>query len=323
MEIPLLAKSVPHLGGGVGVQGAGFEANVVPSGSALTAYLYRELLPTDDEPYIRTDKIDISCIAADPDAPPVAVATMTNLSALTRPSPENTKNYHGDKWQLKDSTVSYAPLTNLEWDIRTGASGPFVPDPAWSGPPSQNPELSDINPAYWPCEPANGGNLSLGTACWQSLGAPQGGNFHLGLRATNTNGVSPVYFSPSVPVLAPAVNIVGWNGTLLQVLAGNPNNGNASASQGNTAEANFAWTFTCAPACGALNGPIVTIPVAATAFSLIADVQGRLPGHEGRPDPAGRPRAGRVRVAQPRAQVDARSRPRTSCRRPRRRRSTP
>ena len=94
------------------------------TGATLTAHVYRELLPTTDEPFIRTDKVDVSCLAADPDAPPVAVATMTNLSALTRPSPENTKNYHGDKWQLKDVSVSYQPITNVEWDIETGPQRP-------------------------------------------------------------------------------------------------------------------------------------------------------------------------------------------------------
>ena len=133
-----------------------------------------------------------------------------------------------------------------------------------------NPELSDINPAYWPCDPASGGNLSAGTACWASVGAPQGGNFNLGLKTTNTNGASPAYFSPNIAVLAPSVSIVGFTGNVLQILAGNPNNGDASASQGNTAEANFAWTFTCTPACGALTGTVVTVPTSATAFSLIA-----------------------------------------------------
>ena len=241
-----------------------------PTSATLTAYVYRELLPTTDEPFIRTDKVDVSCLAADPNAPPVAVATMTNLSAQTRPSPENAKNYHGDKWQLKDASVSYQPITNVQWDIETGPSGPFAADAAWSGNPGSNPELSDINPAYWPCDPAAGGNLSAGTACWASVGAPQGGNFNLGLKTTNANGASPTYFSPNIAVLAPNVSIVGYTGNVLQILAGNPNNGDASASQGNTAEANFAWSFTCAPACGSLTGTVVTVPTSATAFSLIA-----------------------------------------------------
>jgi PKD domain len=270
---PLLAKELQHYGSGISFKGLGFEAEVVQSGAVLTAYVHRKLnppppgLPGAQSP-IRTDKIDISCIAADPTAPPVALATMINLSAQARSAPENTKNYFGDKWELIDSSVTYQPLTNVQWDIDTGASGPFAADPQWSGNPAQNPELEDINPAYWPCNPSGGGNLALGTACFGSVGGPVGGGtFYLGLKTTNQNGASAAYFSPGVQVLAPTVSIVGFDGSVLHVLAGNPNNGDASASTGNTGEATFSWTFTPS---GNASGTVVTIPPSATGFSLLA-----------------------------------------------------
>ena len=51
---------------------------------------------------------------------------MTNLSAAGRPSPENAKNYYGDKWELKDASVSYQPLTNISWDINVKTAGQFA-----------------------------------------------------------------------------------------------------------------------------------------------------------------------------------------------------
>ena len=58
---------------------------------------------------------------------------------------------------------------------------------------------------------------------------------------------------------------MGYDGTTLSVLAGNPNNGDASGSQGNVADATFNWTFTPG---GSMLGPIVTVPTSATSFSL-------------------------------------------------------
>ena len=270
---PLLAKELLHNGSGISFKGIGFEAEVAQNGASVTAYVHRKLnppppgLPTVQSP-IRTDKIDISCIAADPTAPPVALATMINLSAQARSAPENTKNYFGDKWELIDSSVTYLPLTNVQWDINTGASGPFAADPQWSGNPASNAELEDITPAYWPCDPSGGGNLALGTACFGSIGGPTGGGtFYLGLKTSNQNGASPAYFSAGVQVLAPTVSIVGFDGNVLHILAGNPNNGDASASTGNTAEATFSWSFTPS---GTASGTVVTIPTNATAFSLLA-----------------------------------------------------
>ena len=123
---PLLAKSIDHLGADDGqFIGEGFEALVKQNGASVIAYLYRELAPPalGTQSKIHTRKIDLSCIAADPTQPPVANAIMTNLSAAARPSPENAKNYYGDKWRIEDFSVSFQPLTNIQWDINTGAAG--------------------------------------------------------------------------------------------------------------------------------------------------------------------------------------------------------
>lgn len=262
---PLLAKSLRHFGASDAIyRGQGFEALVTQQGATLTAYVYRETT-TSPQMSIHTDTVDISCIAADPDAPPVPLATMTNLSAAGRPSPENAKTYYGDKWQIKDSSVSYLPITELDWDFHY--TGAFVPE-VIANPPGS---WSDINPAWWPCDELTGGDIKTGTGCYQSLGAPAA-NYQLALRSKNGNLPDPApTVSPAISVLAPQVNIVGFSGNVLQVLAGNPNNGDASGSQGNTADATFAWTFTPS---GSASGKIVTVPLTATAFSLTVTYKG-------------------------------------------------
>ena len=72
-----------------------------------------------------------------------------------------------------------------------------------------------------------------------------------------------------MPVVAPQLSIVGFNGTTLSVLTGG--NADASGSQGNTADATFTWTFT--PSGGAI-GTSVPVPTGTTAFSLTAAYKG-------------------------------------------------
>ncbi len=90
---PIRARSLEHyLADDASYRGAGFESCVAQNGGTVSAYIYRELnppppgLPAVQSP-IHTDKIDISCIAADPDAPPIPFAAMTNLSAAARAEP--------------------------------------------------------------------------------------------------------------------------------------------------------------------------------------------------------------------------------------------
>lgn len=262
---PLLAKSLRHFGASDPFHGSGFEVLVQSgAGGTLTAYLYRELggYPLGS---LHTDKIDISCIAADPNAPPIPFAVMTNLSAQARGGAVT--NYYGDKWSIADASVSYVPITELDWDFHY--TGSFVPEKIQVG---ANLGGFTYNPAYWPCDLLSGGDITTGSGCYQSLGTPAS-TYQVGLNAKNSNGpgAAPYISSPPIAVVAPQISIVGYNGNNLQVLAGNPGNGDASGSQGNTSDATFAWTFTPT---GTASGTIVTVPTTATAFALTATYKG-------------------------------------------------
>ena len=273
---PLHARSIPGYGSSDGAHyiNFGFEALVKQTGSTLTAYLYRELvppppgLPTVESP-MRTDTFDVSCINADPNAPPVNAAAITNLTAQAQ---GRSTNYFGDKFHVSDQSVSYAPLDTIKWDVNLpgGVVANFAPDAAFSGAYTSH---SDIPVAYLPCDPASGGDPTTGTNCFSSVGAPaSGGTFYLGDQTHNANGDGvPPWVSPGLVFVPPAVSIVGYDGNTLQVLAGNANNGDASASQGNTAEASFLWTFSPS---GSANGTVVTVPTTATGFSLTATYKG-------------------------------------------------
>lgn len=262
---PVTIKSLKHKGAsGIAFLGQGFEALVTQSGPTLTAYLYREVA-TSPEASIHTDQVDISCIAADPTAPPIPSATMTNLSAATRTSPENGKNYFGDKWHIKDSSFSFLPITELDWDFHY-----ISPNFAAEKIEIEPGPYADFN-GYWPCDLLNGGEIFGGVGCYQSLGTITP-NYQLALRSENLNPPDgQTFISPAVPLLQPQVSIVGFDGNTLSVLAGNPNNGDASGSQGNVAEAAFNWTFTPS---GSASGSVITVPTNATAFSLTATYKG-------------------------------------------------
>ncbi len=241
-------------------KGKGFEALVQQTGSTVTAYVYREVqgYPLFS---LHTDKIDISCIAADPNAPPIPFALMSNLSSVAR---GDGLNFYGDKWQLQDASVSYAPVTELDWDFHY--TGTFGAEKIVTG---ANVGGSGFNPAYWPCDNLAGGDITTGNGCLQSLGTLTQ-SYQLGLQAKNVNGpgASP-YVSTALTVLSPQISIVGFNGTVLQVLTGGT--ADARGSQGNTAEATFSWTFTPGGGATGLNPPV---PAAATSFSVQATYKG-------------------------------------------------
>ncbi len=279
---PLHARSIPGFGSSDGAHyiNYGFEALVQASGSTLTAYLYRELvppppgLPTVESP-MRTDTFDISCIDADPNAPPVNSAAITDLTAQAQ---GRTTYYYGDKFSLSDQSVSYAPIDTISWDINLpgGVVANFAPDAAFSGAyGSSGQPLNTLSPIYLPCDPAaaSAGNPSTGANCYASVGSPaSGGTFYVGDQTHNVNGNGvPPWVSPGITIVPPAVSIAGFDGATLQVLAGNANNGDASGSQGNVAEATFAWTFQPS---GSASGPVVTVPTTATGFSLTATYKG-------------------------------------------------
>ncbi len=127
------------------------------------------------------------------------------------------------------------------------------------------------NPAYWPCDASAGGNITTGVGCYGSLGTIAS-SYQLALQAKNQNPPDNATFTSQAFTLSqPQISIVGFDGNTLSVLAGNPNNGDASGSQGNTAEATFNWTFTPG---GPLTGPVVTVPSNATSFSLNVTYKG-------------------------------------------------
>ncbi len=247
-------------------KGKGFEALVKQTGATVTAYVYREVQNYQDgNPrfQIHTDTIDVSCIAADPNAPPIPFAIMTNLSAQAR---GDGTNYHGDKWQIQDASVSYSPITELDWDFHN--VGAFVAEKIQNG---ANLGGYIYNPAYWPCDLLSGGDLGSGNGCYQSLGTIVT-NYQLAMQSKNVNstpGNLQTFTSAPLPVLQPQISIVGYNGNVLQVLTGGT--ADARGSQGNTAEATFAWTFTPGGAASGLNP---TVPAGASSFTLLATYKG-------------------------------------------------
>ncbi|HEY1252628.1 MAG TPA: PKD domain-containing protein [Thermoanaerobaculia bacterium] len=273
---PIRARSIHHFGAGdASYRGNGFGSFVTSSSGTVTSHIYREVnppppgLPQVQSP-IHTDKVDISCIAADPDAPPIPFANMTNVSAQGRPAPENTKNYFGDQWSIADASVSFLPILQLAWDFHY--TGAFNPETVVTGTDLHGYTYS---PAYWPCDTSAGGNITTGVGCYGSLGSIVG-SYQLAMRAQNVNPPDNATFvSPAVTVSQPQVSIVGFDGNTLQVLAGNPNNGDASATQGNTNEATFDWNFSPggAPSC-TQPCKVVTVPTAATSFTLLVTYKG-------------------------------------------------
>jgi PKD repeat protein len=273
---PIMARSLQHFGAtDASYRGSGFETYVTSSGGGVTAYVYRELnppppgLPQVQSP-IHTDKIDISCIAADPNAPPIPFATMANLSAQGRPSPENTKNYFGDKWALTDASVSFPAILELDWDFHN--TGAFSAEAVVTGADLHG---YTYNPAYWPCDVSAGGNITTGVGCYGSLGTITS-SYQLAMQAKNQNPPDGATFTSQAFTLnQPQISVVGFDGNTLSVLAGNPNNGDASATQGNTDEATFDWSFTpggvpsCTQPCR-----VVTVPTNATSFSLLVTYKG-------------------------------------------------
>ncbi len=283
---PRLAYSLPQAGSGLLYFDNSFEAIVKTNGGAVTAYVYRLKSPgvTGATALVTTDTVDISCISADLTAPPVAGASLTNLSAAQRTGTEAQRNYFGDRWRIQDGSSTGAALDQIEWDWNVGST--YQADAAFSGPlPDAN--LTDFNPAYFPCDPSGpvAGDPRSGTNCYGSVGSPlasAGADFRIGTRSHNANGwaASP-YVSSAVTVFTPSADIVGLDRSVnpvnLRVLRGGT--ADAGASQGNLADASFFWTFSTpsGPLTGAditTTNPVVSIPTAATGFRMRVTYRG-------------------------------------------------
>src|SRR6202162_5594222 len=204
-----------------------------------------------------------------PNAPPLANATATNLSAESR---TDKTNYYGDKWQLQDASVSAVPITRIDWD--------FIYKGALSCDEVGAPLTEATFTGYLPCAPGGvvQGSLRTGANCMQSLGLtnpPAANSYRFAMQSANQNGTSASPFiSSTVQFACPQATILGctgFSGTCaktsgtLGVLAGG--SADASGSQGNLAEASVNWSFTGSSPIN-VQGLIVPVPSGATGFTL-------------------------------------------------------
>ncbi len=275
---PRKAYSLPQAGSGETFFDNSYEVVVKTTGSVI-AYIYRLKSPATGEAQVATQAIDISCIAADLTAPPLAGASITNLSAAGRSGAEAAKNYYGDKWRIQNNAATAAPLDNIEWDwnVASTPSPTFQADAAFSGG-LPNAALTDFNPAYLPCDPsaAVAGNPLTGVNCHGSVNSPSGNaDFRIGVRAHNTNGWSQSPFiSSAITMQPPQARIAGFSGGVLRVLSGGQTD--ASGSDGNVTDASFNWAFfdTGGGDVGTPQGSHVSIPLASKTFRLTVVYRG-------------------------------------------------
>ncbi len=289
---PVKAASLAHFGSTEVSFRRGLEAVVKTVAGVPKAYVYRLLNATavGDEELVRTDVVDLSCIAADPTAPPAAGATLTNLSKQSRGGIG--PDYFGDRWRVQNSSSSAVALDQIEWDWNVASLGSpptptFQADAALSGP-LPNTTLTDFNPAYFPCDPSGpiSGDPRSGTNCYGSVGsplAPAGADYRIGIRSHNANGWSgSPFISPAITIQVPAVRIAGFSAGSLRVLSGGQ--ADASGSDGNVADATFNWTFldSSGGTVGTAQTPRATVPSAATSFRLtVAYAGGYVPSLNG------------------------------------------
>ena len=219
--------------------------------------------------------LDLSCrnflwkAGGNPSAPPTAAATATNLSAASR---TDKTNYYGDRWQLQDASTSAVPITRIDWD--------FIYKDAFSPDEVGVPSTEATVIGYFPCDPGGvaQGSVRTGASCMQSLGLvnpPLTNSYRFAMQSANQNGTSTSPFlSAAVQFVCPQANILGYagfsgtcaktSGTLGVLVGGSAD---ASASQGNLAEASANWSFT-GPSPINVQGMIVPVPSGATGFTL-------------------------------------------------------
>ncbi|HEY7114307.1 MAG TPA: PKD domain-containing protein [Thermoanaerobaculia bacterium] len=265
---------IRHIGAPEKFIGA-YDARVVGN----LAYIYR-ITPFGGvtETVLQTTPVDLSALTVDPNSAPIASSSATNVSALQRVGAERAINYYGDRWEIEDTSASSSSppangLSKISWDFNY--TGTFAADTGWNQVAYGG--NSDISPAFFPCEPGGGGNIQTGAGCSASLGNPTaGGNYRYAVQTFN--GVGPSNPAPSSPIAVafPKVLIAGLNTSvspaLLQVLTGS-GVADASGSQGNLADATFAWTFNP----GGLQfstAKVTNLPGNATSFALTITYKG-------------------------------------------------
>jgi PKD repeat protein len=221
---------------------------------------------------VTTTRVDISCLSIDPNSPPIANSSATNISAAARAGLERNINYIGDRWEIEDASASSSSppangISTVSWDWNYVA--PFAPDTGWSNL-AYGGSNSDIVPAYFPCDPASGGNIQTGDGCWNSLGSPTAGaSYRYAVQTKNGVGTSPAAPSQTFTVVPPQAVIAGLDTSVippvLKVLSGQ-GQADARGSQGNVSEATFNWTF--GPGAVPVVGQNVAVPAGSTDFNL-------------------------------------------------------
>jgi len=270
--VPQLAGSLPHEGASVPFQSPQFDAIVRSTGSTVSAYVYRLVYvpPPDGSPTllpsVYTDKVDISCIGSDPNAPPAAAATCSNQTENTNCT--SGVNYYGDKFLLTDRSSSdiSSPITSVNWDFNYNS--PFRVDQSF-------PSSGSTPTVYFPCRtpaglPATGLGCQASVVPTVPVTPPGNGSYQFALQATNRNGTT-AFQSPSITLTPPQVRIVGLTGTTLNILTGGTADARQTQGNINDPATTFAWTFTPAGT-STLQNPVV--PLGATGFALVVTYPG-------------------------------------------------
>lgn len=270
--VPQLAGSLRHEGAAVAFQTPQFDAVIRSSGSTVSAYVYRlTYVPPPDGgptllPAIYTDKVDISCIGSDPNAPPAASATCTNQTQNAGCT--GGVNYYGDKFLLTDrsSTDVSAPITSVDWDFNYNS--PFHVDQSF-------PSAGSTPAVYFPCRtPA--GVPATGAGCQGSVippvpvTPPGNGTYQFSLQATNRNGTTP-FVSPAITLTPAQVRILGMVGTTLNILTGGTADARQTQGNINDPATTFVWIFTPG---GTVTGQNPVVPAGAASFTLTVTYPG-------------------------------------------------
>jgi hypothetical protein len=272
---PRHAGHLRHSGGVENFLGVGgFQARVAGN----EAYIYRvQGSGGAGEAYVTTTRVDISCLSIDPNSPPIANSSATNISAAARAGVERTINYLGDRWEIEDASASSPNppangISTVSWDWNYVT--PFAPDTGWNNLPYGGSN-SDVLPAYFPCDPAQGGNIQTGAGCWTSLGSPTASaSYRYAVQTKNGVGTSPASPSSIITVVPPQALIAGLDTSVsppvLKVLSGQ-GQADGRGSQGNISEATFNWTFTGNVQVAGQNVPV---PAGSKDFNLRINYKG-------------------------------------------------
>ena len=127
-------------------------------------------------------------------------STMTNLSAA-RARPENSKNYFGDKWYDR-GRLGVLPARSPS---STGTSTTPAAFDAGEDPDRLGPRRITYDPAYWPCDELNGGDIASGTGCYaEPRDVRRRRTSSACTRRTPTPRTTQTYITSPIPVVSAA-----------------------------------------------------------------------------------------------------------------------